>query len=60
MEVCDGYLPFGKRAHDLGMVTDECWVDAVHLNEVSHKLCAQEQQAIEHTSVVQQHDTHLV
>ena len=42
------------------MVTDECWVDAVHLNEVSHQLCAQEQQSIERTGVVQQRDAHLV
>ena len=31
-------IPFGKGAHDLGMITDECRVDTVHFNKVSYKL----------------------
>ena len=32
------HLPFGQGAHYLGMVTDEGWVDAVHLDIVTNQL----------------------
>ena len=31
-------LPLGERTHDLGVVTDECGADTVHLNVVTNKL----------------------
>lgn len=38
METPCSILPFGQRAHDLRVVTDECRVDACHFQEFPDKL----------------------